>query len=131
MDNDDKIKADAELIGGVKYKNGTFKEISRAKQNGLNELHLLLTTASTEINDHFSELNETAELFINWYQARNKQYPFTAGDSQLKQSFISTMKIKNLDNSLNNMRKDIARAAEDILNKTKENIDEILNFILA
>ena len=126
MDNDDKIKADAELIGGVKYKNGTFKEISRAKQNGLNELHLLLTTASTEINDHFSELNETAELFINWYQARNKQYPFTAGDSQLKQSFISTMKIKNLDNSLNNMRKDIARAAEDILNKTKENIDEIL-----
>ena len=58
--------------------------------------------------------------------ARNKQYPFTAGDSQLKQSFISTMKIKNLDNSLNNMRKDIARAAEDILNKTKENIDEIL-----
>lgn len=120
------VKIEAELIGGVKYKLGTLKEIQSIKNNGLKELHQLMTTASTEIDKHFEELNDSAEQFVTWYKARNKQYPFTAGETQLKQSFISTLKIRNLDNSLNNMRKDIAKFAEEILVSTRDSIDRVL-----
>lgn len=126
MNNNTQMKVEAELIGGIKYKIGTLKEIRDIKTGAIRDLHQLMSTVSTEINKHFDDLNDSAEHFVNWYKARNSQYPFIAGDSQLKQSFISSMSIKNLDNSLNNMRKDIARYAEEILVNTRISIDDVL-----
>ncbi len=124
--NNTEIKPEAELIDGVRYRKGTLSAIDEAQKEGLGGFQDLLADSSHEINELFDALDAPAENFVAWFRARAGQYPFAAGDAQLKQSFVSTLRLRNLDNSLNNIRKDTAAMAEGILRETRKKIDEIL-----